>query len=89
MEARLKLKIKNTEIELSMDEVKELKDLLEKITGKKEVEKVIEKEKTIYPWYPYYEYPYKYWKITYGDYTDGGNIEISYNVEDNSVVMIG
>ena len=40
MEAKIKLKVKDVEIELSIDEAKELKQILEGLTGKEIVREV-------------------------------------------------
>jgi len=62
MEVKVKLKIKDIEVELSMSEVNELRKLLEKITGKETiVEKEIIKEKEYWPWYPYRPPVVYYW----------------------------
>ena len=83
MEAKIKLKIKDVEFELSIDEAKELKDILEKLTGTKiEIkERIIEREH--YPWYyPIWVEKPKYgkWEITYGTGTipyDNGTYQIT------------
>jgi len=69
MEAKIKLKIKDVELELTEEEAKELKDILERLTGMRiEIkERIIERDR--YPWY----YPiwvdtpkYERWEITCG-----------------------
>jgi len=63
MEATIKLKIKKIEIELTEEEAKELKDILERLTGG---ERVIQRDIS-YPWYyPWWiETPrYNRWEIT-------------------------
>jgi len=83
MEFKIKLKIKDVEIDsLNLDELRELKNLLDDLlNAKKEVVK--EKEyilyPMIYPTIPYYDEPYykryPYWEVTWynSDYknTDG------------------
>lgn len=57
MEIKIKLKIKDVKIELNRKEIEELKDILETITGKTVVEKVIERER--FPWaWPYLKWDY-------------------------------
>lgn len=59
IDINIELNIKGTKIMLNMDEIKSLKEVLEKITGK-------DKEYVPYPYYiPYYN-PYYYydWTIT-------------------------
>lgn len=59
MEIKLKLKVRDVEIELTKDEAIKLKELLDGLTGKE-----IIKEKEYVPWYPYRWYPYytqTYW----------------------------
>lgn len=77
MEIKIKLKVKNVDIELSLEEIKELKEILEKITGKE-----IIREKEYIPYYPYViePYPYRPWKhweswITWKTTTGGDTME--------------
>ena len=75
MEIKLKLKIKDVEIELTMEEMKKLKELLNELTGREVIE-----EKEYIPYYPYryndwwyYEQPYKWyspWTILCDNKTD-------------------
>ncbi len=61
MEVKIKLKIKDVEIELSVDEAKELEKILRAISGK---EKPIWNPPITYvP--PYREWDYPPWKVTY------------------------
>ena len=59
MNATLKLKIKDVEIELSLEDAKELRSLLEDLVGPKDpivIEKWIEKYRDRYPYWPRYPY---------------------------------
>ena len=68
MEVKIKLKIKNIEIELSEKEIGELKDILDRLTGP--TRPIIEKEfvpyPVIYPVYPPTPWWYYYdcWTVT-------------------------
>jgi len=69
MELKIKLKIKDVEIELDKKELKELKNILDELFPK-------EKEYIYYPtYYPIYR-TYPYWEVTYttaSNLTSGGN----------------
>jgi len=64
MELKLKLKIKDTEIELSQKEVEELRDIIKKLFPEPAV------VKEYVPWYSYR------WSTPYWDY---GNFRITYD----------
>ena len=70
MEIKLKLKIKDVEIELSKDEAKELVKLLEGLTG----EKIIEYRGYWYPYWPVY--PSTPW-VTWTDTSTTSTIRLS------------
>ena len=53
MEAKIKLKVKDVEIEMSIEEAKELKTILEGLTGKEIVKEVIREH--------YHEHYHDYW----------------------------
>ena len=85
MELKIKLKVKNKEIELTKEEAQELVETLRDIFGK---------EKEYVPYYPYryrewWEYPYwekSFPKITWGDDNTGTYRPSSWfiaNVSDN------
>jgi len=60
MEISVKIKLKDKEIELSANEIDELKRLLEKITEKRVI-----KERECWPFYPWYPWsPITWWEIT-------------------------
>jgi len=87
MEIRIKLKIKGVEIELDLKEAKELKEILEGITGNK-TEIIKEKEYVpYYPYrYPYYPEPYNPWTVTWtsdASSTISGGVDytIAYNIQ--------
>ena len=83
MEIRLKLKVKDVEIELSREEMKELKDALDELLGAK-----VEKEYyPVYPYYPYnppiitYERPLRYWEYYTSPITTNSPVpELPYTV---------
>ena len=68
MDVRIKIKIKDIEIDLSEKEAGELKDILERLTGP--TRPAIEKEIVPYPVYPpiypdpYPQWPYDHWYVT-------------------------
>ena len=62
MEIKLKLKVRDVEIELTKDEAIKLKELLSELTGK---EIVKEKEYVPYPYYPYIRWWGTYQPITW------------------------
>lgn len=65
MEATIKLKVKDVEIELSIDEAKELKNLLEGLTGV-EIREIIRESSPVIireRWYPWWNETYP--KITW------------------------
>lgn len=71
-EIKIKLKVKNVEVELSLEEVRELAGILQRLTGEKEYI-------PSYPTYPIYPtYPpwptHPFWYVTTGT---GDNITIS------------
>ena len=53
MEVKIKLKVKDVEIELTMEEAKDLRDVLSDLAGAKEVVKYVDR----YPWYQWPTYP--------------------------------
>ena len=83
MEIKLKLKVRDVEIELTKDEAIKLKELLSELTGK---EIVKEKEYVPYPnpYYPYirWDWGYKWtnpiWTTTPSIYTVSNDCQLSY-----------
>ncbi len=70
MEIKIKLKIKDVEIELTEKEAKELKEILNEIYPEKEIKVIKEKEYIPYPYYPpiiINPEPYKWdqWEVTW------------------------
>jgi len=87
MDLKVKIKIKDVEIELDKKELKELKDILEDLFSEKKIGYVpYPYYPTYYPTYPYYR-TYPYWEVTYGSITysnkttcgGDGNYTIKYN----------
>jgi hypothetical protein len=77
MEVRIKVKFKSVELELSLEEAKELAQILGGFTHKDEVR---------YPWYPVYvepwrpwSWPWTTWTVTSGDTTEATGTAV-YNV---------
>jgi len=74
MEVKIKLKIKDIEIELSEKEAGELKDILERLT--EPTRPIIEKEFVpcpVYPTFPIYPDPYPQWPYDHWYVTGTGN----------------
>ena len=97
MEIKIKLKIKDVEIELTKDEAKDLRDVLNGLVGEKVIEKIIEEHHHHYGSYPHYPYPiyiekYRwepftpYWTCGTGDNVDSPAITYQTNVSDNMQV---
>lgn len=95
MEAKIKLKVKDVEIEMSIEEAKELKTILEGLTGKEIVKEVI-REHYHEHYHDYWDewwhrrYPYVTWTCDasntntgYSQYTAklNDNIQVSYNTQ--------
>lgn len=68
MEVKIKLKIKDVEIELNRKEAKELKDILNDLVGREKEYIPYPEPYPVYPnpWYPVYDK----WEITWGMTTD-------------------
>ena len=93
MEAKIKLKIKNVEIELSIDEADELKTILEGLTGKEIVREVIKEyrhEHYIDHWNDWWHkrYPYEVtWICDYSN-TAQGSARYSTGLTNNNDIRI-
>jgi hypothetical protein len=73
-ELTVKMKVKDVTIELTLEEVKNLKDALEELTGKI----VVQKE---YVPYTYPSYPWKWWP--YEIYCSSGGTKWESKISDN------
>ncbi len=73
VEIKVKIKIGDAEIELTKDKIIELKEILEEIyPNKKDVPKVIIREKEYVPYYPVNPidpYRWKHWDLTTDDFS--------------------
>ena len=65
------IKVGEKEIPLSLEEAKELQDILNKtFGGEKVIEKIVHEHDHYYPWWEYQPYTYPRWTVTYPIYSD-------------------
>jgi len=82
MDIKIKLKVKDVEIELSLDELKELKEVIEELTEKK-VQYVPYQIPTPYP---VYTKPYRYWETKWDTMKTSGTS--SPTLKDNTYTVM-
>ena len=77
MEVRIKLKVKDVEIELSLEELKEWKEVIEELT-KKKIEYVYPQTVPIVPRYPTWPHWDILWDTTSTSITDNDTYTVMY-----------
>ncbi len=78
MEARIKIKIKKTELDLSLEEAKELAELLTSLTGEKEVAQWYRRHIEPYRIVPPYTYTEPYWTNAQPNTWVSGDTTVTY-----------